>query len=374
MKPSVAILMHSITCGGAERVTALLSNGLARRGYDMSLITLGGPQNPFYELRADVRRRPLDLQWDSTGVVDMWHKNMARVRAIRRTLRDLRPDVLISLMAEPNVLAILSTRLAERVPVRTILGARNHPTRMALSPITRLARRVCYPLADRLVTCSRGIAEMYRGWMSVGRVIPIQNPVLLEDRPGDSEAEALAAEIQPRRCMIAMGRLVRQKGYDMLFEALSRIPEETRRDWTTIVLGEGRLREELDGLARRLGIDDMVRMPGQFRNPYPVLRAADLYVMSSRYEGFPNALTEAMACGLPAVSFNCPTGPGEIIRDGTDGLLVPPGDVGALAEALTDLMSDADRRKRMAERAPEVLERFSLERFLDQWERLIRRV
>jgi len=115
-------------------------------------------------------------------------------------------------------------------------------------------------------------------------------------------------------------------------------------------------------------------MPGTIRNPGAVLRKADFFVMSSRFEGLPLALLEALACGLPAVSFDCPTGPREIIRDGIDGLLVPPENVDALAAAMDRLISNPLERQRMAERAPEVLERFGVDIVMAKWDALIKQI
>jgi glycosyltransferase involved in cell wall biosynthesis len=171
-----------------------------------------------------------------------------------------------------------------------------------------------------------------------------------------------------------MGRLVRQKGFDLLLEAFAQVPQGVRAGWKLGIIGEGPLRAELTGRIESEGLQGQAMLLGRFSNPLPLLRAARFFVLSSRYEGFPTVLVEALACGLPAVAFDCPCGPSEIVRNGTDGLLVPPGDVQALATAMARLMADSGLLQRLAERSPEALERFSERRYLGQWEALIRRL
>ena len=167
-----------------------------------------------------------------------------------------------------------------------------------------------------------------------------------------------------------MGRLTRQKGFDVLLEAFARCNPQNR-DWCLIILGEGEERSRLEALALRLGIESAVKFPGYVPEATRVLRDGDLFVLPSRYQGFPNALLEAMACGLPVISTDCPSGPSAIVRHGIDGLLIPPEDVVALSTAMCQLFATPDDRKRLASRAVEVVERFSLSTVMRSWDELL---
>jgi GalNAc-alpha-(1->4)-GalNAc-alpha-(1->3)-diNAcBac-PP-undecaprenol alpha-1,4-N-acetyl-D-galactosaminyltransferase len=198
-----------------------------------------------------------------------------------------------------------------------------------------------------------------------GFVIP--NPVLAPD-------SARAGHAPPRRAeggtITAMGRLAYEKGFDLLLYAFASVAAR-HPAWRLQIFGEGPLLSELEALARHLGLSERVSLPGFEKRPTEALRQSDLFVLPSRSEGFGNALSEAMACGLPVVSFDCPSGPRYIIRDGVDGVLVPPKDVPALAAALDRLMRDGAERARLAANAPDVLERFGVEKVMGMWERLV---
>jgi glycosyltransferase involved in cell wall biosynthesis len=162
-----------------------------------------------------------------------------------------------------------------------------------------------------------------------------------------------------------MGRLGPEKGFDWLIEAYAQL-SATFPDWHLIIYGEGQERPRLEALIREKGLEERIRLPGIEQHPEQALPHADVFVVSSRYEGFSMVLAETMAMGLPVVSFAC-SGPLEIVRDGVDGLLAPPGDVAALAATLARLMRDETLRRRLAQEAVAVADRFAPERILGLW-------
>jgi glycosyltransferase involved in cell wall biosynthesis len=182
------------------------------------------------------------------------------------------------------------------------------------------------------------------------------------------EPEDMAQRRAPeRRTVVAAGRLVEQKRFDLLIEAFA-LTAEIHRDWDLIIYGEGEDRPDLEKLVADKGLAERIKLPGWTRSLSSKLARCDFFVLSSGYEGFGNVIAEAMAVGLPVVSFDCEAGPSDIIRHEVDGLLVPPLDVPALAGAMMRLMEDDAYRATLGRRAPEVLERFSLESTLALWD------
>jgi glycosyltransferase involved in cell wall biosynthesis len=194
--------------------------------------------------------------------------------------------------------------------------------------------------------------------------------------PLPMQAPRLAPELfcqSERLILLAVGRASEQKQFGLLFDVFHCLANQ-HPSWDLVILGEGPQRPALQNQVQEAGLENRVFLPGRAGNVSEWYERADLYVMSSRFEGFPNALAEAMAYGLAAVSFDCDTGPRDIIRHEVDGLLVPPGDVAGLTAALDRLMGDAALRQQFAERAIEARERFSIERIAGMWEELFEEI
>jgi GalNAc-alpha-(1->4)-GalNAc-alpha-(1->3)-diNAcBac-PP-undecaprenol alpha-1,4-N-acetyl-D-galactosaminyltransferase len=357
----LTLIVSSLRSGGAERVMAVLADHWARSGRDVTLLTFMPPdETPFFPLDPRVRLVRLDLDRPSRTVVDGIGANLWRARALRRAVRDSRPDVVLSFMDRTNVLTLAAT-LGLGIPI--VVQEHNDPAEERLSRSWTILRDLTYRRAASVVALSTTALSYFAAPIRRrGRVIP--NPVV---RPLGATTTREPASGGTR--IVGMGRLVPQKGFDLLLDAMARL-EARARGWTVDVWGEGPMRPALEAARDRLGLADVVRFPGVTPTPGAVMAAADLFVLSSRYEGFPTVLGEAMAAGTPVVAFDCPSGPREMIRDGVDGLLVPDGDIAALAAAIERVLTDDALRTALAAHASEILERFSIERIAALWDEL----
>lgn len=367
------LVISSLSSGGAERVMSIMANYWVVKKWDITLLTFdNGPRPPFYDLDSSVRHIPLSIAGDSPNpLVGIWN-NLKRIQMLQATIAQSKPDAVISFIDQVNVLTLLATSFLN-VPV--VVSERVDPTLYSIGRIWEQLRRWAYPLADRIVVQTQGALSYFSSGLQP-HVSIIPNPVLLPNQREQIADNLIVERFSSKdstRSVIAMGRLTKQKGFDVLLQAFARL-KDVRSEWTLIILGEGELRTELESLCGSLGLSNRVHLPGVVKNPYKVLVQADIFVMPSRFEGFPNALCEAMACGLPVISTDCLSGPREIIRDGVDGILVPNEDVEALAAAMERLMSNEAERKRLSTRAPEVLERYSLEKVMGMWEKLLAQV
>ncbi|WP_198406105.1 glycosyltransferase family 4 protein [Parathermosynechococcus lividus] len=359
--------IHSMRAGGAERVTANLASHWVERGWEVTVVTLESREQDFYDLPLAVQRVDLNLAEESRDPLDAVINNLRRIAALRSVLRKIQPDVAIGMMSTAAVLLLLA---AWRLSCVTIVSEHIYPPMIPLKPMWERLRRWAYPLAHRVVMLTIEGLDWLSEEIPKARGVVIPNPIPFPLHSSEPLIEPDSVIEQGRRLLLAVGRLDKQKGFDHLLQVFSHLAP-SNPDWDLVILGEGPLRTELEFLARQLGLQERASLPGRAGNICDWYQRADLYVMSSRFEGFPNSLGEAMAHGCPAVSFDCDTGPRDIIRHNVDGLLVPNGDVAALKDALEYLMRDEKLRKQFAAKAVDVRDRFSLEKISEMWAALL---
>lgn len=327
----IALYIPSLRGGGAERAMLTVANGLADRGLGVDLVLVSAEGPYLREVSKDVRL--VDLH---SGRV------LSSLPGLVRYLRKERPKALLSALNHANVMAIMARRLAN-VPTRLVVSERSTVSRAASQSQT-LRQRCMLPLmrwsyrkADAVVAVSEGVADDLAFAISLprARIDVIYNPVVtpdLETRAAEPVDHPWVGSEKPP-VILAVGRLTPAKDYPTLIRAFAKV--RSKHDCRLVILGEGELRVSLEALVSALGIDDSVQLPGFVENPFAWMRQASLFVLSSAWEGLPNVLIQAMACGTPVVSTDCPSGPREILEGGEWGVLVPVGNSTALAAAIS---------------------------------------
>jgi GalNAc-alpha-(1->4)-GalNAc-alpha-(1->3)-diNAcBac-PP-undecaprenol alpha-1,4-N-acetyl-D-galactosaminyltransferase len=352
----IVYVIASLKQGGAERVLASVASGLAERGHSVRVVTETGPERDAYCLSNAVER----------VVAGRPSGTLKRQRALRAAVTGFNPDVVVAFTGTIAVRVLLSL-LGASVPV--IVSERNNSSWKSLRPVWRFLRRVLYlRKAALLVTPSAGLGNSF-SWIPARRRAVIVNPVA----PCPPEAASAPADTEGGKSVsapfvCAMGRLVPQKGFDLLIDAFAEVADNFP-DHRLVIMGDGPDRELLARHAAARGIGSRVVLTGSVADPFGYFRPADIFVLSSRFEGLPNALLEAMSCGTPVISFDCPYGPGEIIRHGKNGVLVEPENVPALSAAVRDLLLNPEKAAKLgAEARRTVTAEFDKDRVVAVWE------
>lgn len=313
----------------------------------------------------------LTLLPKDVGVIDLQVDRIRQVALpLASYLREARPDIVIAAMWPLTSMAVLSWRLAGR-PGRLYLSDHNQLSiscvqELNLSPwLVGAAMRLTYPVASGLIAVSEGVKQdMCRlGGFAHSQVQVIYNPAAtgVSAQPESENVRQKLWGAGFDHHILAAGTLKAQKDHATLIRAFALLPASLNAKLT--ILGEGSLRAELETLIQQLGLQERVAMPGFVVDPYPWYRTADLFVLSSRWEGFGNVIVEALECGVPVVSTDCPSGPAEILDGGRIGQLVPIQDPVALAASITKGLTEPVDREKLMRRAKD----FSVSVIADQY-------
>jgi glycosyltransferase involved in cell wall biosynthesis len=384
------LIMNAYALGGTIRTTHNSAAALARRGHAVEIVSV-------YRRRDDVQL-PVDPAVTIRSLVDDAPEARARRDRSRRPgtiarrrvedMLEARPSRLIdaedfrydtfNLLTDVHLLRFIRS-VRDGVLVGTRAGLNLAIARFARPEVVRLAQEHLYlaiyneqmresiaqhyPRLDVLAALTERDARDYRRLLGTGtRVIRVPNAV--------TDTHGARAD-HDSKVVIAAGRLVRQKGFERLVSAFATVAAK-HPDWTLKIFGEGDKQEELQQQIDDLGMQEHIRLMGFITDVHAEMARAAIYVMSSRFEGFPMVLLEAMGCGMPVVSFRCPNGPEDLIEHDVSGLLVRKGDVDGLAAAIIKLIEDPERRRAFGARALAEAQHYHIDEIAGRWERIFR--
>jgi len=358
----IALFLPNLGGGGAERVFTNLANAFVEKGMVVDFV-LGKAEGPNLS-QIDRRINVVDL---GTNTVYGW------LRPMKSYLKERHPELVLSALHHANLTALWANMLSgtkTRIIV-SVHGTMSHDigkSKKKLAKAIPLLVRTFYPKADKIICVSNGVAQelINKYHLPKNKVQVIYNPVVTEDMFKKAEEPLDHPWFQPGQppVILGVGRLTAAKDFETLIKAFALVRKKTEA--RLMILGEGSERAKLEQLVKQLGLQNDVCMPGFVDNPYKYMKHSSVFVLSSRWEGLPTVLIEALALGLPVVSTDCPSGPAEILEGGKWGRLVPVRNHEALANAILEALND--ERGKGAERAKE----FSLDRIVDQYVALIK--
>jgi glycosyltransferase involved in cell wall biosynthesis len=356
----IVFTISGLGAGGAERVLQLITANWVRER-QITIISFDAPTDvAFHPFDPAVRLIRLGIPAARSGLLRQIFSTLRRTIALRRTIKQLKPDAVISFLMKINVITLLASL---NLPHPVIISERNNPKMQPSNAFWGVLLARLQYRAAAIVMQTRASLECLED-KARERAVVISNPVYVPPQAAQKEGPPVLA---------AVGRLTKQKGFDLLIEAFAAVAP-SHPEWTLRIWGEGGLRKELERQVAKCGLADRIDLPGNSKNPAEWIEDANAFVFSSRYEGFGNALAEAAGAGLAVVSFDCPYGPADIIDHERTGLLVPPADVGALSATLDRVMGDEALRQRLGATARTDIGRFAPDKIVAQWDSLLSQI
>ena len=368
-KMKILFIIPSLVFGGAERVLIHLINSLNKDKYSICLVLFEDIPDYKGELHFSGEIVYLDKKsrWDFLKLI----------LKLRKTMKTYQPDTVLSFLDYTNIITGIASLFLKR-KFKLILCERNYPPaylpKARLTYLRRWLMKFTYRKADKILTVSKSIARVLEEDFNIKseKIKTIYNPIMLNKIKDKCQKEIKHPFFEDERAqiIISVGRLTEQKRLDRLLRAFSFVRKRENRVYL-IIVGDGELRKELENLSSELRVDKWTDFVGFQSNPYAWIHKANIFVLSSDFEGFPNVVLESMACGTPVISTDCPSGPSEIIVNGQSGILVLTEDEKALAEAILKLLRNETLRRRISEEAKRRVEAFRIEKILPQYEEVM---
>ncbi len=341
----IIFIISSLDVGGAEKILTTLANHFSNIGYEITIL-IASKNKFFFPLNRDIEVRELKKI----------KPIFILINELRREILLINPDIIISFISEMNILATIASKLANK-PI--VVSERSAYDFLDIKPMWKKLRRVIYPFVDGLVVLTNADRDRY---YFVKNRYRIENPLILKSNHSNIKRE---------KVVLAVGRLNPVKGFDLLIRAFSKIKNQ---EWRLKIVGEGVERERLENLIKRLNLEERVKLVGLKKDVEIEYKRASIFVLSSRTEGFPGVLCEAMGYGCAVISFDCPSAPREIIRDRQDGLLVEPNNIEELTSKIDYLIDNSKVRDRLGFNAKKISKRLSIDMIGIKWFRVIDKI
>ena len=329
----IVIIMPSLSSGGAERVISILANNWVEKGYDVNLI-LWNAENRFYTINKNIN--VIDLNFRYKNRVERLYKQLIVIYSLRQQLKRLKPKFVLSFLSLNNIVTLISSLFLD---TKIIISERNNPKELNIDLSKKLffIRRFLYKNFANAIVCQTELAkELISKEFPKIRISSIPNPIKMTNIDRNSVEENL---------LLNIGRLHPQKGQLDLLDIVSKLKT---KNFKLIILGEGDLRNELEIKIKKLNLERNVFLKGAVDNINEWLSKSSIFVFSSKYEGFPNALAEAMIAGVPSISYDCDTGPKELIKDSINGFLINLDDKQNFTNKINLLLSDKELRNKFS--------------------------
>lgn len=364
MGKKVIMFTNTMTAGGAERVMTNMVNFMVDDALfekiDFSLLTTARGED-FYQLNERVTRRYLDHKVRALPTLLKPFRFFQRLISLRKLIREEVPTSIISFLENVNLLNILACLGTE---TNSIISIRNDPRKNEIGVVLSILRKFLYPLAGLLVVQTQEVEKWSMENNLNKNTVVIPNSVKI---PEESWAQENKSDVFR---FVAAGRLVEQKGFDLLIKAAEKLSQKGL-SFQVDIFGKGALKKKLQSMIQENSLNEIVSLKGVTKELNKELLDSDTFILSSRYEGFPNVLLEAMSLGVPSISFNCKSGPSDIISNEEDGLLVNDGDIDSLAIAMEKMIKETTRREEMGLKARQNMKRYEISRIMEIWKRYL---
>lgn len=355
----IALVISSLDSGGAERILSGLANYWVKAGHKITIVTLAQPKiAPFYPLEQNINIEQLGLTNNSEQVFQRLFNIGKRCLKLRQTIKSLQPDVVVSFIDIMNLTTLLA---CQRLTIPVVVSERTHPTYHIIPKLYSKLRHLLYPQATKVVVQTKSTAEYFS---KLNNIAIIPNSVAMPSTTHQSR--------KLLRNIISVGRLIPSKNFETLIYAFRDIVNDWP-DLTLTIYGEGPERKNLENLTSHLGLNNHVFFPGVVQNIQDKLAQSDLFVFPSKYEGFPNAVCEAMAIGLPVIASDC-SGNIDIVQDKLNGRLFPVGDVNKLTLLIRELIQDPQQRQHLSREARKISDDLSQDKIYCRWDNLIQKI